>query len=153
MAENPYAGILSVMQQQGSINNPPTICLGEVISPEPNLTIKTEDLLLDKDDILISDILLEGYEREYTETESKGKMKITGTLQSATQDRGGGSGDASFSSHNHDINNDATLEGSYESDGETKIRLKKYLKTGDLLAMMPTANRQQYIVLCRVVSL
>lgn len=88
MADNPYTGILGIMQEQGARFNPPSICLGEVVSPEPDLKIKTEDLILDKDDFLISDSL---------------------------------------------INN--------------------YLISGDIVALIPTANRQQYIVLCKVVSL
>ena len=67
MMDNPYSGLLSMMQEQGAKNNPPTICLGEVITPEP-LTIKTEELVLDHDDVLVSDVLVGGYKRELTET-------------------------------------------------------------------------------------
>lgn len=152
MASNPYSGILSMMQEQGSKNNPPHILIGEVISPDPNLTIKTEDLVLDKDDILVADSLIGEYKRELSET-SQGDITVTGTLNSSTQHKSGGSSYAEFASHNHDINNSATLSGTYELSGTTSITFKTGLKAGDLLAIIPTLNRQRYIVLCKVVSL
>nr|WP_303244413.1 DUF2577 domain-containing protein [uncultured Cellulosilyticum sp.] len=150
MMDNPYSGLLQMMQTQGAKNNPPSICLGEVITPNP-LTIKTEDLILDHDDILVSDVLVDGYKRELVET-GEGTTTITGTLSSSTQNRAGGSGDNSFASHNHEIYNQAELSGSYTREGTIQCEFKSYLKVGDLLAMMPTVNRQQYIVLCKVVS-
>lgn len=150
MMDNPYSGILEMMQEQGMKNNPPTICLGEVITPEP-LTIKTEELVLEHDDVLVSDVLVGGYKRELAET-GQGTTSINGTLSSSTQNRSGGSGEDSFASHNHAINNSANLSGTYTREGQIQCEFKPYLKKGDLLAMMPTANRQQYIVLCKVVS-
>lgn len=107
MADNPYVGLLGIMQEQGSKFNPPSICLGEVVSPDPDLKIKTEDLLLDKEDFLISDMLIGSYERN------------------------------------------VELEG----QGTLKMKFKTSLKAGDIVALMPTSNRQQYIVLCKVVKL
>lgn len=152
MADNPYSGLLGIMQEQGAKFNPPSICLGEVVSPDPDLKIKTEDLLLDKEDILVNDLLLGGYKREFQE-KSKGQGTTSGTLQSSTQNTSGGGGYAEFASHNHSINNQATLTGEYDSVGDSEVTFKTYLKAGDILALLPTANRQQYIVLCKVVSL
>lgn len=152
MADNPYSGLLGIMQEQGAKFNPPSICLGEVVSPDPDLKIKTEDLLLDKEDILINDILLGGYKREFQE-KSKGQGATSGTLQSSTQNTSGGGGYAEFASHNHQIDNSAILTGDYDSTGDSEVVFKTYLKAGDILALLPTSNRQQYIVLCKVVSL
>lgn len=41
------------MQEQGRKYNPPTICLGEIISVSP-LVIRTGNLELDSDDLLLS---------------------------------------------------------------------------------------------------
>lgn len=152
MASNPYSGLINMMQEQGSKYNPPHIMIAEVISPDPNLTIKTEDLVLDKDDILVADSLIGEYSRELSET-SQGDITIDSTLNSSTQYESGGSSYAEFASHNHEINNTATLSGTYDLSGETSITFKTSLKAGDLLAVMPTNNRQRYIVLCKVVSL
>lgn len=138
-----------MMQEQGAKNNPPCVCLGEVVDANP-LTVKTEDLILEHDDLLVSDVLVGGYKREISE-EAQGTEAITGNLLSSTQNKSGGSGESAYASHNHEINNDATLTGSYTRKGEVQCEFKPYLKPGDLLAMIPTANGQQYIVLCKVV--
>lgn len=152
MIENPYVGLLGIMQEQGSKFNPPSICLGEVVSPDPDLKIKTEDLILDTEDILINDILLDGYKRKVQDT-SNGQIKISGTLSSSTESTSGGSGEASFSSHSHSINGSATINGECECSGSGEITFKSYLTAGDIVALIPTENRRQYIVLCKVVSL
>lgn len=92
---NPYTGLLNIMQQQGKKYNPPSVCLGEVISANP-LSIKTEDLILESDDLLVSDILMQGYKRSVD-------LVSSGTLTSSTQASSGGGGEASFTSHNHKI--------------------------------------------------
>lgn len=137
--DNPYKNLLSMMQDQGKKHNPPSICLGEITSINP-INIKVEDLILDKDDLLISDNLVQGYKSNVDITSS-------GTLVSNTQNTSGGSGESSFASHSHAINNDYNLTGSAE------LSFKDQLKIGDLLALMPTENRQIYIVLCKVVTL
>lgn len=152
MADNPYGGMLGIMQEQGAKFNPPSICLGEVVSPDPDLKIKTEDLVLDNEDILINDILLGGYKREFQE-KSTGQVTINGTLNSSTQNISGGSGYAEFASHNHSINNQATLTGKCDGTSDSEVVFKTYLNAGDIVALIPTANKQQYIVLCKVVSL
>lgn len=54
--DNPYTGLLNIMQEQGKKFNPPTICLGEIISVSP-LIIRTGDLELDSEDLLLSTTL------------------------------------------------------------------------------------------------
>lgn len=103
--KNPYSELVKIMQEQGAKFNPPTIEIGEVISPNP-LKIRLGDLQIDKDNILINDFLLQGYQRQF---------KVNG------------------------------ITNEYEAIDT--------LKKGDLLAILPTEDRQTYIVLCKVVSL
>lgn len=137
--ENPYAGLLNLMQEQGKKYNPPTISIGTVISTSP-LTIKTGDLILEQEDLLVNYELTSSYERTCNVT-------INGTLSSSTASASGGSGEASFASHSHSINAQATLTGDMKMSGETT------LKVNDLVVLLPTENRQIYVVFVKVVNL
>jgi hypothetical protein len=53
-----YRKILLTMQRQGKKFNPPSIGIGKVTSPPPNLIIEFNDIPLYSDDILIADYLL-----------------------------------------------------------------------------------------------
>lgn len=163
MEDNPYSGLIAMMQTEGAKSNPPSICLGEVISESP-LKIKVDELILDPDDFLIDDFLVEGYKRSLKVSSkgtlvNSGESSMSGTLSSSTQNTSGGSDDDSFASHNHAINSQATLSGACESsgqytlDGESEVEYKGYLKKGDSLALMPMLGEQMYIVICKVVSL
>ena len=163
MKKDPYVEIITMMQKEGAKSNPPSFCLGKVVSETP-LEIKVDELLLDTDDFLIADYLIEGYKRSLQVTSqgtmsNHGESSIQGNLISSTQNTSGGSGDHSFASHNHSISNQATLNGIGESNGhytlsgESEVEYKGYLKKGDLLALMPMDGEQLYIVLCKVVSL
>lgn len=127
------------MLEQGKKYNTPAVCIGKVVRAQP-LQIKTGDLLLDQDDLLISDILSSAYKRS-------GEIVSSGNFTSSTQATSGGTGDASFATHNHKIS------ASYNLNGMADIVFEDGLKKGDLLALMPTENRQIYIVLCKVVKL
>lgn len=137
--ENPYAGLLNMMQEQGKKYNPPTISIGTVISVSP-LNIKTGDLILDQEDLLVNYELTNAYERGC-------KVEINGTLSSSTNSVSGGSGEASFASHSHSINAQATLTGDMKMTGETT------LKVNDLVVLQPTENQQLYVVYLKVVKL
>lgn len=137
--ENPYAGLLNLMQEQGKKYNPPTISIGTVISTSP-LTIKTGDLILEQEDLLVNYELTSSYERTCN-------LTISGTLSSSTASASGGSGEASFASHSHSINAQATLTGDMKMSGETT------LKVNDLVVLLPTENRQIYVVFVKVVNL
>lgn len=163
MEENPYDGLLGMMQLEGARLNPPSICIGEVVTTNP-LSIKVDELLLEQENILIADFLLDGYKRSFHVT-SNGTINNTGTttiqgdLVSETQNESGGSGDSAFASHKHMISNSATLSGTneangqYNLEGDSDVEFKSYLKKGDLMALMPAYGEQIYIVLCKVVSL
>ena len=50
------------MQEQGKKYNTPAVCIGKVVKAQP-LQIKTGELLLDQDDLLVSDLLTDSYKR------------------------------------------------------------------------------------------
>lgn len=133
MKDDPYSTLVRIMREQGAKYNPPTIQIGKVIAPPPNLVIKIGDLQIDKDNILIADYLLPNYQRQISIPMTSG----AGTMSSEIVGDHG--------AHTHTI---YQLE---ISQGE--IQILDTLKTGDLVAVMPTGDRQTYIVLAKVVSL
>ena len=74
------------MQEQGKKYNTPAVCIGKVVKVQP-LQIKTGELLLEQDDLFISDLLTSAYKRSAhivssdeltssTQTTSAGKRKL-----------------------------------------------------------------------------
>lgn len=57
MKENPYSTLIQLMQEHGAKHNPPSIQVGEIVSPPPNIIIKIGELQIDKDNILIANNL------------------------------------------------------------------------------------------------
>lgn len=106
MKENPYSKFLDLMNP-GKPNGG-NVVIGEVISSAP-LTISIGELQIDGDNILISDHLLNGYQRSY--------------------------------SSDRVIPNGSSVGNITYTDG---------LNIGDRLAIIPTADKQLYIVLARV---
>lgn len=108
--------------------------IGIVVEPPPNFRIKANNIELTKENAYISKRLLPDYYRE-----AKGHIK------SATQNKAGGSGDASFSSHNHAIDNDYTMTFIYTDT----------LKIGDLVSIIPCEGieGQTYLINEEVVRL
>ena len=121
--------MINMMRDQGAQYNLPGICIGTVKSIEP-ISILVNDLLLDKDDLYINNVLLDDYER-------KSEIKLSGHIKSKTQ---------SSNEHTHDINND------FEIDGEAEINGKTILKPNDLVALIQIVSDSRFIVLCKVVS-
>ncbi|WP_110955759.1 DUF2577 domain-containing protein [Anaerosinus massiliensis] len=134
--ENPYSKILGVMRGVSLNSNSPSIQIGKIITPPPEIQISYNGIILEKEEIWISEYLLVGYERT-----------AKGHLASATQNRAGGGGYAEFASHNHDIDNDYT----------NNIIYTDTLKAGDTVSIMPMMSEdgssQQYIVLDKIVHL
>lgn len=149
MTENPIASIVKAMQTEGAKFNPPTLCIGKVIQAEP-LQIQIGDLILEREDVFISDMLLGAYSRNVKLT-LQGTCYVNGSLHSNTESASGGSGDSSFESHSHGINTNAILEGSTNLEAEGVITLNEYIKNDDLIALIPTENNQVYVALCKVV--
>lgn len=110
--KSPYSRLIKIIREQAVYYNPPTIQIGEIISPPPVLKIRVGDLQLDKDDVLIADYLLADYTREYKTSSDK----------------------INWSTSNY-------------------IKWVDTLKQGDLVALLATADKQTFIVLCKVVKL
>lgn len=108
--------------------------IGVVIKPPPNFEIKANNIILTKENAYISKRLLPDYYRE-----AKGHIK------SATQNKAGGGGDASFASHNHGIDNDYTMTFIYTDT----------LKIGDWVSIIPCEGLegQTYLINEEVIRL
>ena len=123
-AEHSVAGMVDLMHKVASGARPQGPQLGIVLSPPPEIEIKLNNIILTKRDIYINEHLLPWYVRHYV---------------GQTSNRSGGSGDASFASHNHPINNDLTLTDT--------------LKPGDYVSVYPLDGDQLYFVESKVVRL
>lgn len=130
MQENPYSTIIGIMRQEGSVHNPPSLMLAEVLSPPPDLRIKVGDIQVGKPNILIADYLLTGYQRQFSQT-GKGTI-ISKTPPSPVE----------YSEY--------TILESLVDTGQ--ITWTDTLKAGDMAAVMPTHDGQTYIILAKVVS-
>lgn len=134
--KNPYSQILGVMKGVSEGSNSPDIKIGQIVTPPPAIQISYNGILLEKNEVWISQYLLVGYERQ-----------AKGTINSNTQDAAGGSGDAQYASHNHAIANSYTENIVYTDT----------LQAGDYVAIMPMVSddgsTQQYIVLDKIVHL
>lgn len=134
MNENPYSELLHIMHGVAGAHETKAACIGTVKQAPPNLVISYNNILLNSDELYISEYLLTDYART-----------TKGHLKSATQDKGGGSGDASFESHNHSIDNDYT----------ESIITTDTLKPGDKVAMLPVlpdgSRNLQYIIIDKIV--
>ena len=97
MQKNPYISLLNLMEQVSRSSNSPDIQIGQILASPPDIKVRYNGIILTKEELWISHYLLAGYGRT-----------AKGHLVSATQNRAGGSGDAAYQSHNHDIDNDYT---------------------------------------------
>jgi hypothetical protein len=134
--KNPYGTILDVMKDVSENCNSPSIQIGRIITAPPEIQVSYNGITLNKDEVWISEYLLIGYERT-----------AKGHIVSATQNKAGGSGDASFESHNHDVDNDYT----------NNIIYTDTLKPGDYVSIDPIMSEdgtsQQYIIQDKIVRL
>lgn len=134
--KNPYSAILEVMKGVSRNNNSPSIQIGKVITPPPEIQVSYNGIILEKAEIWISEYLLIGYERT-----------AKGHIVSETQPRAGGSGEPAFASHTHDIDNDYTDTVIYTDT----------LVAGDYVSIMPMMSEdgssQQYIILDKIMHL
>lgn len=133
MQKNPYMNLLQVMEQVSKSSNSPSIQIGEVLQSPPEIQVKYNGIVLTKEELWISRYLLAGYDRT-----------AKGHFVSETQPRAGGSGDASYASHTHAIDNDYTDTVVYTDT----------LKPGMYVAIMPMMvndHISQYIILDEIV--
>jgi len=134
--KNPYGAMLDVMAGVSKNTNSPSIQIGKIIAPPPEIQVSYDGTILEKEELWISEYLLIGYERT-----------AKGHIVSATQNRAGGGGYAQYESHNHDIDNDYT----------DNIIYTDTLKVGEYVSIMPMMSEdgssQQYIILDKIVRL
>ncbi|MEE0404827.1 MULTISPECIES: DUF2577 domain-containing protein [Megasphaera] len=131
-AENSMQKVLGIMHDVAESHVPTAQSVGIIVQPPPDIVVKWNNIELTKENIYIAEYLLVGYRRE-----------ARGHIVSATQNRSGGSGDAAYASHNHDIDNDYTDDIIYTDT----------LKPGDLVSVLPCAGSQLYIITDKLVKL
>lgn len=112
------------MSRAGGKNNPPSLEIAVVIQEPPNLVIKIRELEIDNDNLLVADYLLENHSRRmaFQDGSPTGATLVSGD-------------------HSH----------GFASIGiDTDIYMKCSLKKGDLVAVLPTADKQLFIILARL---
>lgn len=133
-AAQSMAKMVHTMHEIAQAERPQGTMIGIVTAPPPDIKVQVNNITLTKEDVYISEYLLIGYERT-----AKGHIK------SATQNRSGGSGQAQYESHNHEIDNDYT----------DNIVYTDTLKVGDRVSVIPVYGQdaQLYIIEDKVVKL
>jgi hypothetical protein len=130
--KNPYSDLINMMQTQGAKYNSPSITLGRVINPLPNLIILIGDLQVDRDNLLVAEEL-----GQHQRLGALAEAAATGfTDQTVISGYGG---------HSHNIRQVGYASG--------ELTIEPCLNKDDLVAVIPMEGYQKYIVLCKVVSL
>lgn len=130
-----FAGILTNTARKNGLQQGAVI--GEIVQAPPDIVVLYNGMQIDKRFLWIDEYMLQNHTRA-----------IKGHLVSATQNRAGGSGDAAFQSHNHDIDNDYTASIIYTDTWHV----------GDKVAMLPVYGNDlktaaEYIIFARIVRL
>lgn len=134
MKKNPYSELLGIMNGVGKNNQSPVIQIGTILEPPPNIKVRYKSIILESSECYISEYLLTEYART-----------ARGVIKTQTENAQGGSGEASYASHLHQVNH------SYTESWVTTDTLKK----GDKVAIMPCESEdgtsQTYIILDKIV--
>ncbi len=136
--DNPYKKLLQMQQGLAAQAGIQAVAkLGKITSPPPNLEIYVDGMPVKRHFLWIDEYWIQGHERN-----------TKGHLVSATQNRSGGSGDAAYASHNHDIHNDYT----------ENIIMTDTWHVGDTVLMIPIVGQdnktvEQYAVIGKFVRL
>ncbi|EPP15561.1 hypothetical protein G153_09623 [Megasphaera sp. BL7] len=115
-ASQSAAAIVDVMHSVVQGDLPRGAQVGIVVSPPPSLVVKMNNIEITAKDVYCSRYLLSGYTRH---------------MVGQTSDRGGGSGDAAYESHNHPIDNDETWTDT--------------LKPGTLVLLIPIYGQNEQL--------
>lgn len=115
-ASQSAAAIVDVMHSVVQGNLPCGAQVGIVVSPPPDLVVKMNNIDITAKEIYCSRYLLPGYTRH---------------MVGQTNNRGGGSGDAAYESHNHPIDNDETWTDT--------------LKPGTLVLLIPIYGQDEQL--------
>lgn len=115
-ASQSAAAIVDVMHSVVQGDLPRGAQVGIVVSPPPLLVVKMNNIEITAKDVYCSRYLLPGYTRH---------------MVGQTSNRGGGSGDAAYESHNHPIDNDETWTDT--------------LKPGTLVLLIPIYGQDEQL--------
>lgn len=115
-ASQSAAAIVDVMHSVVQGDLPRGAQVGIVVSPPPSLVVKMNNIEITAKDVYCSRYLLPGYTRH---------------VVGQTNNRGGGSGDAAYESHNHPIDNDETWTDT--------------LKPGTLVLLIPIYGQDEQL--------
>lgn len=133
--DDPYKQLAELMTSNAKRNGLQQGCIiGEVVQAPPDLIVMADGMPIDKSHLWIDEYCLLDHLRT-----------VKGHIVSETQNRGGGSGDAAYESHNHPIDNDYTASLIYTDTWEV----------GDKVALLPIYSSddmqtaQDYIVFIR----
>lgn len=163
MQKDALGTILNAMRQEGKRDNPPSLILAEVVASPPDIVIRFNGIEVDKDNIYIADYLLKDYKRKFyvnkNDTDVEGQ---SGTLNLDLDTNEGSflgktllasDGDSyGAETHLHDLDFWKTT-GNLFTINDGVISFNSTLQPGDLVAVMPTYDRQSYFILSRVVSM
>ena len=166
-----FIELAMIMQQQGALNNPPTISIGTVTQDFPNVKIKINDLELDKEFFMFPAHMLKGYKRaivaegnafikfdpEFAVTNVKEPLQ-TGSAHDGGE--GASSHSHSVPEHDHKVkklnlttepqNFKLTASGD-DGNGKFMTYTDYEIKKGDKVAIQATGDMQLYIVLCKII--
>lgn len=143
MKESPYSEIIGMMSKHGN-NRVPTIKIARVVHVEETNTttldvkIEVDDLIIDKDNLYISDYLLKEHKRE-VRTDTISKPFVEGIVSLVND------GGDNATSHIHELETFII--------GQGNLYTRDTLRVDDLVAVMAVADKQTYIILSRVVRI
>lgn len=124
-----YLEILRMMRERGARDNPVTLQLGEMQSPN---SVKIDDLILNAEDLYIADYLVAGYTRTIK------VPYVSGVSVDTTQSN-------PFASKDNPDPDTRVWK-------ESQITYTDGLKKGDLVAVQKLDGNNMYVILARVVS-
>lgn len=136
--KDPYTEMIRLQQDIYKNMRKNIVGMGKILSPPPDIKIAYNGIILDKNDIFIDEYWIINHERN-----------VKGTLISSTQNRSGGGGDASFASHNHQINNPYTENLIYTDT----YKAGDYVKVEPIVSSDKLFTSQQYLISGKFVRL
>lgn len=114
-----------IAKETNAAEKPVTVCFGTVTSEEPLQILVDQKLPLSQAQLILTRNVTDYYTDE--------------TVDHLTENRGGGSGDPAFESHNHNYK------------GRKQFLIHHKLLVGDKVVLLREQGGQRYIVLDRVV--
>ena len=125
-----FSTLLNVMKEAGvganNATNPVNVCFGKVTSVSPLKVSIEQKMTLGAAQLVLT--------RNVTD------YKTEVTIDWSTESKSGGSGDASFDSHNHSIS------------GKKEMTIHNGLNLGDEVILLKKKGGQKYLILDKVVN-